>query len=115
MRRANLKWTGAATVKPHPMREGRRVPIKSLMRKLHVSEYDSPAPLLTGVLSPSRVVLPLKQGAGAANKPLVRAGERVAPGQPLGQIDAKALGAIIHAPFAATVAEVTDRHIVLTR
>ncbi len=115
MRKASLKWTGSTDIKPHPMRDGRRVPIKSLMRKLHVAEYDSQAPLQEGVLSPHRVVLPLKQGAGTANKPLVKTGERVTAGQPLGAIDEKALGAIIHAPFAATVAEVTDRHIVLTR
>ncbi len=115
MRRASLKWTGPATVKPHPMRDGRRVPIQSLMRRLHVSDYDSPAPLQAGVLSPRRVVLPLKQGAGTPNQPLVRPGERVTAGQPLGAIAEKALGAIIHAPFAATVSEVSDRHVVLTR
>jgi Na+-translocating ferredoxin:NAD+ oxidoreductase RnfC subunit len=80
-----------------------------------VEEYDNPAPPQPGVLSPHRVVLPLKQGAGVANKPLVRTGERVTAGQPLGAIEERALGAIIHAPFAATVAEITDRHIVLTR
>ena len=30
MRAAGRKWAGPQTVKPHPMREGRRVPIKSL-------------------------------------------------------------------------------------
>ena len=44
MRHTGLKWTGPMTVKPHPMREGRRVPIKTLMKKLHLQSYDHPAP-----------------------------------------------------------------------
>ena len=39
----------------------------------------------------------------------------VAAGQPLGSLPDKALGAVIHAPFAGTVAEVTAGHIVLNR
>ncbi len=115
MRKANQKWTGQMEVKPHPMRDGRRVPIKSLMRRLAVTEYDHPAHWTTRTIEPSRVVLPLKQSAGVANTPLVRAGDRVCGGQALGEIPAKALSAIIHAPFDATVAEVTAHQIILTR
>jgi cobalamin reductase len=115
IRRAGLKWTGAAHIKPHPMREGRRVPIKSLMKKMHVLEYNAPAPLRQQPLSPDTLVLPLRQGAGAANQPLVKAGDRVAAGQVLGAIPDNALGAIIHAPVNGTVAEVADGHIRLKR
>jgi Na+-translocating ferredoxin:NAD+ oxidoreductase RnfC subunit len=115
MRQANLKWSGATTVKPHPIRDGRRVPIKSLMKKLLIAEYEHPAPLQAGVLEPVRVVVPLKQGAGSPNQPLVRAGDRVAAGQPLGAVPDKVLGAPVHAPFAATVVEVTPAHVVLNR
>ena len=115
MKKANVKWSGPTTVKPHPMREGRRLPIKTLMKKLHIAQYDHPAPLQNVVLSPRRVVLPLKQSAGSANLSLVKAGERVSEGQMIGEVPEKALGAAIHAPFAATVSEVTANHIVLTR
>jgi len=115
MLKANLKWSGSTTVKPHPMRDGRRVPIKSLMKRLHILQYDRAAPLQEGVLSPRRVVLPLKQGAGSANQALVKPGDRVAAGQPLGTLPEKALGAIVHAPFAGLVAEVTPGQIVLNR
>ena len=115
MRLKNLKWTGPAEVKVHPMRDGRRVPIKSLMRKLAITQYDHPAHWTEKTVEPSRVVLPLKQCAGVANTPVVRAGERVRAGQPLGAIPDQALSAIIHAPFDATVAEVSLNHIVLTR
>ncbi|MBM3878252.1 MAG: NADH dehydrogenase subunit [Verrucomicrobia bacterium] len=114
MRRAGLKWTGASTVKPHGMREGRRVPIKTLMKKLYIQQYDDPALWQAATLEPAQVVLPLKQSAGVANQPLVKPGDRVQAGQALGQIPPNALGAVIHAPFAGRVASVTDR-IVLER
>lgn len=115
MRRENIKWTGKTDVKPHPMREGRRVPIKTLMKKLALQQYDNPAHLEKVSYQPKRAVLALKQNAGVANLPLVKAGERVAAGQQVGAIPEKALGAIIHAPFAAVVDTVTDKHIILNR
>ncbi|MBI4663827.1 MAG: 4Fe-4S dicluster domain-containing protein [Verrucomicrobia bacterium] len=115
MRQAGLKWTGPATVKPHPMREGRRVPIKMLMKKLHVLQYDHPAPLKKSPLEPRQVILPLKQSAGVPNVPVVGADDRVVMGQPLGMVPEKALGAILHAPFAGTVTSVTRDRIILAR
>jgi Na+-translocating ferredoxin:NAD+ oxidoreductase RnfC subunit len=109
MRRANLKWTGPMTVKPHPMRDGRRVPIQTLMKKLHIQQYDHPAHWEDARFEPRRVVLPFKQNAGAANRPLVQPGERVRAGQMVGQVPAQALGAPIHAPFDARVVSVNDR------
>jgi len=115
LRRANQKWSGKMTVAPHPMREGRRVPIKTLMKKLHVQPYDLETPVLEQALTPGRVELLLKQSAGAANQPRVKAGDRVSAGQPLGEVPDKALGAILHAPFAGTIAEVQEDRIIVTR
>lgn len=115
MRKANQKYAGPTTVKPHPLRDGRRTPIKALMKKLNLGQYDHPAHWEATTVTPARVALPLKQSAGAPSQPLVRAGETVAAGQAVGGIPDKALGAMIHAPFAATVAEVTATHIILNR
>jgi len=115
MRRANLKWTGPTTVKPHPMHDGRRVPIKTLTKKLHVQDFDLPAPLREDGLSPSRLVLPLKQSAGTACQPKVRVGDRVRAGQVIGEPAPNALGALLHAPLAATVREVSELQVVLER
>lgn len=114
LRRAGQKWTGPTTIKPHPMRDGRRVPLKSLMRKLHIQQYEHPAPWEPVRVEPRRVVLPLKQHTGAPNLPLVQAGDTVRAGQAVGRVPEGALGAPIHAPFAARVISVTDR-IVLER
>jgi len=113
IRRANFKWTGPPTVKPHAMHDGRRVPIKTLAKKLHVLDYDRPAPYLRESLAPRRLTLPLKQSAGTPCLPKVRAGERVLAGQLLGEPAPNTLGALLHAPLAGTVREVTGQHIIL--
>ena len=115
MRRANVKWTGPTTVKPHAMRDGRHVPIKTLTRKLNVHLYDLPAPFWTGRLEPDRLVLPLKQSAGSPCQPKVKAGDRVSAGQLIAEPAPNALGANLHAPLAGKVQEVTSLNIVLGR
>jgi Na+-translocating ferredoxin:NAD+ oxidoreductase RnfC subunit len=115
MRAANVKWTGPATVKPHPMRDGLRVPIKSLMRKLQLQDYDHPAHLRLEPLQPARVTLRLKQSAGVAAQAIVRAGDPVKAGQIVAEPPPNALGALLHAPFAGRIESVTDSVIILSR
>jgi len=104
-----------AAVKPHPLRDGRRVPIGALVRKLNVKAFDRPAPLSPAKVHPAEVKILLKQGAGVANQPIVALGDSVRAGQPLGAIAEGALGALVHAPFEARVTALTDEAIVLSR
>lgn len=115
MRRNHQKWTGPTKVRAHPMRDGRHVPIKTLTRKLHVEEYDLPAPLSAARLEPRRLVLPLKQSAGTASIPTVKIGDRVSASQVLAEPAGNALGAVLHAPVASMVREITNQQIVLER
>jgi Na+-translocating ferredoxin:NAD+ oxidoreductase RnfC subunit len=115
MRKAQVKWTGPMNPKPHPMGDGRRVPIKTLTKKLHVQDYDLPAPLITDEISPNRLVLPLKQSAGTACEAKVKSGDRVSAGQIIGEPAPKALGAILHAPMAGIVREVSSEQIILEK
>jgi Na+-translocating ferredoxin:NAD+ oxidoreductase RnfC subunit len=115
MRKAQIKWTGPMNPKPHPMGDGRRVPIKSLTKKLHVQDYDLPAPLITDTISPNRLILPLKQSAGTACLAKVKSGERVSAGQVIGEPAPNALGAILHAPMAGVVRDVTNEQIILEK
>jgi Na+-translocating ferredoxin:NAD+ oxidoreductase RnfC subunit len=114
LRGKGWKWSGATSVEAHPMHDGRRVPIKSLVRRLGLEGYDHPAPLRAGVLSTNRAVLPLKQHAGPPALAKVAAGQTVAAGQVLAEPAPDALGAILHAPFTATVEAVTGHAIILT-
>lgn len=115
LRAANRKWSGPTTPRPHPMREGRRVPIKALLRKLCLTELDAPAALRAEPLAPATVRLRLKQGAGVPAQPIVAAGARVAAGTVLAEPPAGALGSRVHAPLAGVVASVTSSEIVLSR
>jgi Na+-translocating ferredoxin:NAD+ oxidoreductase RnfC subunit len=96
------------------MADGRRVPIKSLMRRLDIDQYDSPAPLRSIPLTTGRAVLPLKQHAGAPAIARVEVGQSVAMGEAIAEPAPDALGAVLHAPFAATVAAVETTRIILT-
>ncbi len=113
MRRLGQKWTGPTTIKPHAMRDGRHVPIKTLTRKLHVEQYDLPAPFWEGQVCSKRLVLPLKQSAGSPCLPKVRNGDRVSAGQVIGEPAPNALGALLHAPLPGEVDDVTAEQIVL--
>jgi Na+-translocating ferredoxin:NAD+ oxidoreductase RnfC subunit len=115
MRKAQIKWTGPMNPKPHPMIDGRRVPIKTLTRKLHVQDYDLPAPLITDTISPNRLILPLKQSAGTPCVSRVKSGDRVSAGQIIGEPAPKAMGAILHAPMAGIVREVNNEQIILEK
>jgi len=57
--------------------------------------------------------MPLKQHAGAPAIAKVSVGQAVAAGQVLAEPAPDALGAILHAPFAATVEAVTGQAIIL--
>ena len=115
MKKAQVKWTGPMNPKPHPMGDGRRVPIKTLTKKLHVQDYDLPAPLITDEISPNRLVLPLKQSAGTACLAKVKSGERVKAGQVIGEPAPNALGAILHAPMAGVIRDVNNEQIILEK
>ncbi len=113
LRRAGWKWEGPKQVEPHPMHDGRRVPIKKLMRRLDIDSYDHPAPFRPTELSPRQLVLPLKQHAGAPAQPTVSAGQSVAAHSVIAAPAPDALGALIHAPMDSKVAEVADDRIIL--
>jgi Na+-translocating ferredoxin:NAD+ oxidoreductase RnfC subunit len=116
MRRKSLKWTGPTPdIKPHGMRDGRHVPIKTLTRKLHVEKYDLPAPLYSGKIEPSRLVIPLKQSAGTPCLSKVKTGDRVSAGQIIGEPAPNQMGAILHAPLAGRISSVTEQQIILER
>jgi Na+-translocating ferredoxin:NAD+ oxidoreductase RnfC subunit len=115
MHSANVKWQGIMAVKAHPLREGRRAPIKSLVRKLQVEAYDLPAPYRQTPVMTDQVSLLLKQSAGPPTKPVVQLGDQVSEGQPVSEPAPNKLGAIIHAPFAAKVVEISQDRLRLKR
>jgi Na+-translocating ferredoxin:NAD+ oxidoreductase RnfC subunit len=108
-RERNLQWKGSpADIQPHPLAGDRRAPMRRLMTKLGLAGFNNVGPLEARVLAPSRVVLPLKQHAGAPAAPTVRVGARVAEGDLVAAPAPHALGARLHASIAGVVRAVGD-------
>lgn len=115
LRQRGFSWAGPSPTQPHPMREGRRVPIRSLMKRLGVETYDAPAPWQSRTVDPARVVLPLRQHTGQPAAPRVGVGDRVTRGQVLAEVAADALGARLHASIDGRVTSVGATSILLER
>ncbi|MCC7373958.1 MAG: 4Fe-4S dicluster domain-containing protein [Verrucomicrobiales bacterium] len=115
LKRMGWKPDGKIPAAPHPMHDGRRVPIQSLMRRLHLTAYDHPAPMLAGELHPRRVKLQLKQGAGVPAVAIVSPGTEVATGTLLAEPPPGAVGARLHAPIEGVVVSVGSESIIIER
>jgi Na+-translocating ferredoxin:NAD+ oxidoreductase RnfC subunit len=90
-------------VRANPLIRSRRVPMRRLMAKLGLTEFDNVGPLVERTFAPARVTVPLRQHAGAPAEPVVKPGDRVRVGDLLGVPPAGKLGARIHASIDGTV------------
>ncbi|MFB3902659.1 MAG: 4Fe-4S dicluster domain-containing protein [Acidobacteriota bacterium] len=101
--------------RPHPLFAARRVPTTRLKRKLGLAGFDDQAPLSSRVLTPGRVVLPLRQHLGRPCVPVVKANQQVTEGELIGKPPAGALGANIHASISGTVTSASEEQIVIEK
>jgi Na+-translocating ferredoxin:NAD+ oxidoreductase RnfC subunit len=109
VRASGRKWTGdPASVRPHPLFEERRIPMRRLVLRLGLKGFRNEGPLVGVELQPKRVVLPLKQHAGAPSLPVVRPGERLQAGDLVARRPEGGLGAHVHASIAGRVASTDD-------
>lgn len=97
-----------ASIEPHPLAEFRRVPMKRLINKLGLNEFNNAGPLTEHGFRPHRVKLPLKQHAGAPAEPVVKCGDRVKAGDLVAAPEAGKLGARIHASIDGKVTVTGD-------
>ncbi len=109
----NIKFEQTKPLKVHPIRDGRNVPIKQLMKKLNVEKYDAPTPLLNNFPEPKSVKIKLKQHVGVSAKSVVKVGYNVNKNDLIGNIEEGKLGAKIHASISGRVKEVNDEFIVI--
>jgi Na+-translocating ferredoxin:NAD+ oxidoreductase RnfC subunit len=106
MKEQGVKWNGKMEVEPHPMYEGRRTPLKQLMKKLGVTEYDHASEFCSDERRPTSVEIPLTQHIGAPAVATVRVSEQVVKGQCIGEIPDGQLGARVHASVDGIVKSV---------
>jgi pyruvate carboxylase len=106
LKQVGIKWSGHRDTTPHPMYEGRRTPLKQLMKRLDLLDYDHASEFSTREIQPARVELPLIQHIGAPAQPVVDIGESVKKGQCVGEIPEGKLGARVHASIDGVVKSV---------
>jgi Na+-translocating ferredoxin:NAD+ oxidoreductase RnfC subunit len=99
---------GSTTVQPHSMRDFRRIPLTSLIKKLGLSDFRNTGPLVEVDWRPRELRVPLQMHIGAPAVARVSQGTRVRAGDVLGAPEGDALGVPVHSPIDATVASVGD-------
>ncbi|HSP63919.1 MAG TPA: 4Fe-4S dicluster domain-containing protein [Pyrinomonadaceae bacterium] len=106
LKEKGIKWEGPRDVSPHPMYEYRRTPLRQLIQRLGIEEYDRPTPLRQIDFQPKRVTIPLNQNIGAPSQPLVGVGQSVSRGELIADIPQDRLGALLHSSIRGVVKEV---------
>lgn len=109
LKEAGIKFIQQKPVKVHPIKEGRRVPLKQLIMKLKLHEYDIKAPFNLKEIKVKSVQIPLLQHIGNPSMPIVKKGELVKEGQIIAEAVEGKLGANIHASINGKVTNITDK------
>lgn len=115
MKAMGIKHRQQKEVKVHPMKEGRRVPLKMLMKKLNLSDYDAQTPFTKEYPEPASVKILLKQHVGVTAKPVVSIGDKVKEGTLIADIAEGDLGAKIHSSIAGKITQVSEDYIRIQR
>jgi Na+-translocating ferredoxin:NAD+ oxidoreductase RnfC subunit len=98
----------------HPIKDGRRVPLKQLMKKIDLYNYQADTPFIKEMPQPNEVKIMLQQHIGAAAKPIVIKGSRVKKGDMIGEIEEGKLGAPVHSSISGKVKDVNETYIVIS-
>jgi len=114
MRSEGIKFIQQKPVKVHPIKEGRRVPLKQLVQKLKLQDYNVHTPFTNTKVEPGSVKILLKQHTGEACIPQVEVGSKVNEGELIASVPEGKLGANIHSSINGKIDEVTIEHIRIT-
>jgi Na+-translocating ferredoxin:NAD+ oxidoreductase RnfC subunit len=90
----------------------RKIPLKRLMERLEVTNYDTHPPFCENDIRVARVAIPLQQHLGKPAAAVVQPGDRVKKGDLIGEIPEGALGARVHASIDGTVEAVGEQVII---
>ena len=112
-RERGLTFKGSPSeISPHPMAEYRRVPMRRLIARLGLGEFNNTGPLVDYAFHPRRVTIPLKQHAGVPAVAVVGSGDHVREGDLLAEAPAGKLGARIHASIDGVATVKSDAVII---
>lgn len=115
--KAGLRSHGVKVPRPEAFfvgaeREYRKVPMERLVARLGLISYNKEAPLEEKAVSVSKVKILMSQHIGAPAVPIVKPGDTVTKGQKIAE-PGRGLSIAIHASIDGTVAEVTDKYVVI--
>lgn len=115
LRKRNERYIQPKPVKVHPIKEGRRVPLKQLMKRMDLLKYEQSTPFTEGRPKPKSVKIFLKQHIGVPASLGVSVGDKVSKGDLVGKIDTGKLGANIHSSIDGVVTSANDNFIIIER
>lgn len=115
LKNKGIKYNQVKPVKVHPIKEGRRVPLKQLMKKLDLTKLNAATPFNTNSPMPDKVKIMLKQHVGAPAISVVNIGDIVNKGDLIGKVDPQNLGANIHASISGKITEINNESIIIER
>ncbi len=115
MKKTGIKYEQPKPVKVHPIKEGRRVPLKMLMKKMDISKYDTHTPFRNDKPEPKQVKILTKQHTGIPSKPVVKIGDVVSEGDLIADVEQGKLGAKVHASISGKITHVNDEFIRILR
>lgn len=98
----------------HPYYDYRSYPVKKLIMKLELTEYDLPAPIVEMDKQPAKVRIFSSQHIGAPGILGVNLGDRVEAGQLIYKAPENALGADIHASISGKITCVESNYVEIT-
>lgn len=107
----DIKFVQTKALKVHPIKEGRMVPIKQLMKRLNVLDYEKPTPYRNDFVLPNKVKIYLKQHVGVSCVPNVEVGQKVNKNDLIGKMEKGKLGTNIHASISGIVKTVNQEFI----
>ena len=80
-------------------------------RRLQIEEYERETPFEEVAFQPAAVRIKMRQHAGEAAAPVVRQGQKVKAGQPVGRVEEGRLGAHVHASIDGKVRSVSPEYV----
>ncbi|UCE14943.1 MAG: RnfABCDGE type electron transport complex subunit C [Candidatus Heimdallarchaeota archaeon] len=98
----------------HKEREYRKLPMKRVVSRLDLTDYEHQAPITFDSINVEQVKIPLKQHIGAPSIPVVKVGQRISKGDLIGKIPEGSLGATIHASISGIVSQIKDEIVIDT-
>jgi Na+-translocating ferredoxin:NAD+ oxidoreductase RnfC subunit len=114
LRSAGIEFVQKSEVRVHPIKDGRRVPLSMLRKRLRVEEYEGEAPFDDRDFAPKSARILLSQHMGKPAQALVQEGELVERGALIASVGSSELGANIHASVSGRVQTVSESLIEIT-